>query len=220
MDEWEPIPISRLSHAAYCLRRAALITNDRLWMESVDTVKGHLEHRRVHTSRIEKRGQEISLFEYDVFSRKLNVAGKCDQVDAIAEPSGCIIPAAGFPVKLYPVEYKHGKVREEEEYEIQLCAQAMCLEEMFQTSIAEGAVFYISSHRRKPVLLDDALRKRTLEVIEAIDHIRKTFCLPPAEYGNKCFRCSMKEVCLPEISRSAQAYCRQLENEAKKVDLP
>lgn len=78
MNEWEPITLSRLAHAGYCLRWAALLTNEQLWQENADTAKGRLAHSRVHTSRIEYRGDSLSLFEYDVFSEEMNLIGKCD----------------------------------------------------------------------------------------------------------------------------------------------
>ena len=141
MDDWDPIPLSRLSHAGFCLRRAALLTNEQVWSESADTAKGRSEHERVHTQRIERRGDSAKLYEFPVYSHTLGVAGKCDCIEAEADIRGCRIPALDFPVRLYPVEYKHGKLRAEQEYEIQLCAQAMCLEEMFQTHITEGTIY-------------------------------------------------------------------------------
>ena len=143
-DDWGPIPLSRLSHAGFCLRRAALLTHEQIWEESADTAKGRAEHERVHAQRIERRGETAKLYEFPVFSHTLGVAGKCDCIEAQTDARGCRIPAMDFPVRLYPVEYKHGKIRAEREYEIQLCAQAMCLEEMFQTSIPEGAIYYIT----------------------------------------------------------------------------
>ena len=118
VDEWEPMTISGLSHAAFCLRRAALILNERLWTENADTAKGREEHRRVHTTRIERRGDVVCLYEYTVHSETLQLFGKCDCVEAISDPTGCRIPAAKFPVRLYPIEYKHGNQREEESYYI------------------------------------------------------------------------------------------------------
>ena len=135
MDDWDPIPLSRLSHAGFCLRRAALLTNELLWAENADTAKGRAEHEKVHTQRIERRGDTAKLYEFPVFSKALGISGKCDCIEVEAYEHGCTIPAVDFPVVLFPIEYKHGKLREEEEYEIQLCAQAMCLEEMFQTRI-------------------------------------------------------------------------------------
>lgn len=153
MDEREYLPLSWLSQMAYCPRRAGLLLNERLWAENSDTAKGRAEHTRVHTQRVEKRGDHVLLYELTVFSDSLLLLGKCDCVEARKDVSGCRIPAVDFPVRLYPVEYKHGTVREEEEYRFQLCAQAMCMEEMFHTVIPEGAIFFISSHRRLTVSL-------------------------------------------------------------------
>lgn len=147
----EYLPLSYLSQMDYCPRRVGLLLNEQIWLESSDTAKGRKEHENVHTQRIEHRGNQVKLFEYAVFSDKLGLLGKCDLIEAQADPSGCRIPSVDFPVLLYPVEYKHGKLRDEREYKIQLCAQAMCLEEMYHTTILEGAIFYISSHRRQLV---------------------------------------------------------------------
>ena len=221
MDEWEPIPLSRLSHAGFCLRRAALLTNEQVWAESADTAKGRSEHERVHTQRIERRGDSAKLYEFPVFSKAMGVSGKCDCIEAEASAQGCMIPALDFPVRLYPVEYKHGKLRAEQEYEVQLCAQAMCLEEMFQTQIPEGAIYYITSHRRYPVSVTAELRSLVKETIERIEAFRRSFSIPPAEYGAKCKACSLREHCLPSVQRSASGYCMQLRKEAMhEEDVP
>lgn len=214
MDEWEPIPLSHLSQAGYCLRRAALLANERAWAENADTARGRLEHERVHTQRIERRGNSAKIYEFPVYSHSLGIAGKCDCIEAEATPLGCRIPALDFPASLYPVEYKHGRLRSELEYEIQLCAQAMCLEEMFQTQIPEGAIYYITSHRRYPVPLTEKLRHLVKETIEKIESFRHSFSIPPAEYGAKCRACSLREYCSPGVQRSAAGYCAQLRQEA------
>lgn len=217
MDE-ERIPISRLTQAGYCLRRAALLENEQVWLESADTAKGRIEHERVHTSRVEKRSDCVKLYEYPVYSERLRLSGKCDCVEAIPDDAGCRIPASELPVRLYPVEYKHGKLRDEEEYEIQLCAQTICLEEMFQTSISEGAVFYVSSHRRQPVRFTEELRKKVEELVQTLVDLRAQYTVPPAEKSAKCLRCSLREYCMPEIKPSAEKYCNTLRSEAIKVE--
>ena len=220
MDDWEAIPLSRLAHAGYCLRRAALLTNEQLWKENSDTAKGREAHKRVHSSRIERRGDHLQLFEYDVFTKELNIGGKCDCIEAMRDDGGCMIPAAEFPVRLYPVVYKNGKLREEEEYELQLCAQAMCLEEMYQTSIPEGAIFYISSHRRKPVVFTEALRNQVRDTVQQLEEIRRNYLIPPAVSGPKCKRCSLRDLCLPDAVRTAVKYCDKLAKEAMEVEYP
>ena len=211
------ILLSQLTQAAYCPRRAALIMNEQLWQDSADTVKGHFEHERVHEQHMERRTDKISLYEQDVYSDVLKINGKCDLVEAIKDEKGTVLPFASFSVILYPVEFKHGNVREEEEYKIQLCAQALCLEEMYQTIIPEGALFFTSSHRRLPVQLDDALRGKTKAVIESVRRIKENFILPPPAYGPKCQKCSLKDECAPKTKRSAAGYCQKLRKEAKEA---
>lgn len=218
MDEWEPIPLSQLAHAGFCLRRAALLTNERVWSENADTAKGRSEHERVHTQRIERRGDSAKLYEFPVFSKTLGVAGKCDCIEAESSPEGCLIPALDFPVRLYPVEYKHGVLRSEREYEMQLCVQAMCLEEMFHTRIPEGAIYYITSHRRYPVPLTEELRGLVKETIGKIESFRRSFTIPPAECGAKCRACSLREHCQPDVQQSALGYCTQLRKEAMEEE--
>lgn len=219
LNDLEHLPLSYLSQISYCPRRVGLLLNERVWLESADTAKGRKEHESVHTQRIERRGSEIKLFEYAVFSDVLGIAGKCDLVEARKDPSGCRIPPVDFPVLLYPVEYKHGKLRDEQEYNIQLCAQAMCLEEMYHTAIPKGAIFYLSSHRRQIVSLDGSLRRLVRETAEELHRIRDTLSIPVARYSEKCRRCSLLEYCMPGVRRSAQAYCEQLAQEAKEVNL-
>lgn len=214
MDEQEFLPLSWLSQVCYCPRRAALLLNERLWEESTDTAKGRSEHERVHTQRAEKRGDTVKLYEFTVYSDTYCLLGKCDCIEASREETGCHIPAADFPVRLYPIEYKHGAVREEPEYQIQLCAQAMCLEEMFQTSIPEGALFFISSHRRIPVSLNAELRDRTKEMIRQLWEIRNQLKVPPAQYSAKCRRCSLRELCMPKTKTTARRYLDKLSKEA------
>lgn len=214
MDEREYLPLSWLSQMAYCPRRAGLLLNERLWAENSDTAKGRAEHTRVHTQRVEKRGNTVKLYEFTVFSDRLSLLGKCDCVEAKRDDSGCRIPAVDFPVRLYPVEYKHGSVREEAEYQIQLCAQAMCMEEMFHTSIPVGALYFISSHRRLEVSLDAPLRARTEALAKELHRIRDELSVPPADYSAKCRRCSLNELCMPKVKLSAQGYLRQLRQEA------
>lgn len=214
MDDPEYLALSLLSQAEYCLRRAGLILNERQWAESRDTAKGRAEHERVHTERAEKRGGHVKLYEFTVYSDEMRLLGKCDCIEAEKDPDGCVIPAVDFPVKLYPVEYKHGTVRDEEEYELQLCAQAMCLEEMFHTHIPEGALFYISSHRRLPVQLDETLRAKVRALAAELQKMRAALTVPAAVYSAKCRSCSLSELCMPKVKSSAESYCRALRKRA------
>lgn len=217
-NEEDYLLLSQLTHAGYCLRRAALVMNEQLWNENVDTVKGRQEHMKVHDRRIERRGNEIKLYEYEVISHELMIRGKCDCIEAVRDDCGCTVPFSAFPVLLKPVEFKHGRVREEEEYDMQLCAQAMCLEEMHKTEIKEGDIFYVSSHKRHTVLFTEELRQKTKSIIRALQKIRSEYSVPPAEYGAKCKKCSLAELCMPKMKKTAAAYCKRLEEEAMEVE--
>ena len=216
-DDGDYLLLSQLTHAGYCLRRVALIMNEQIWQESADTAKGRMEHERVHMQRMERRGENIKLYEYDVFSDQMQLRGKCDCIEATACDSGCRIPQVDFPVKLFPVEFKHGKLREELEYEVQLCAQAMCLEEMFDTTIEQGALFYTSSHRRYPVQFTEELRQQVLKTAAVLRGIRDKQAVPEAEYSAKCRKCSIYDICMPKTKRSAKQYCEQLRRDAEEV---
>ena len=205
MDDREYLPLSWLSQANYCLRRAALLLNERVWEENAETAKGRAEHRNVHAQRVERRGDHLKLYEYTVFSDTLGLVGKCDCIEAVRSENGCVIPAAKFPVQLYPIEYKHGSVREELSYQIQLCAQAMCLEEMFHTEIS-------------CVPFTDELRKTVERTAENLRSIRDSLRVPAAEYSARCKRCSLKEYCMPKVKTSARTYCELLSSEAKEVE--
>lgn len=217
MDELEYLPLSWLSQAEFCLRRAALLLNERVWEENADTAKGRIEHEKVHTQRVERRRDQLNLYEYTVFSDSMGLVGKCDCIEAVRTENGCRIPAAQFPVSLYPIEYKHGSVREESSYLIQLCAQAMCLEEMFHTTIQNGALFFITAHRRLEVAFTEDLRSDVRRTVRALRSIRDAFTIPAADPGPKCRKCSMKEYCMPEAKTSAQKYCEALVQEAKEA---
>ena len=143
--------------------------------------------------------------------------GKCDCIEAVKADNGCIIPAVDFKVTLFPIEYKHGKVREDElEYKIQLCAEAMCLEEMYQTNIPEGEVFFLSSHKRLRVELSEELRIMVRNAASELRRIREAFIIPEAQYGSKCKKCSMLEYCMPKAKKSASEYCKKLKLEAEE----
>ena len=161
MNEEELFPLSWLTQYDYCPRRCGLLAIDQAWIENEYTASGRQQHRRVHKARVEKRGNHMELCELSVFSHSLGVNGKCDCVEAWEDPQGVALPYGDGRYRLYPVEYKHGTVRNESEYHIQLCAQAICLEEQFHCEIPRGAIFYIDAHRRDEVVLDESPRSQT-----------------------------------------------------------
>lgn len=216
--EEELIPLSYLSQYGYCPRRCGLIAVDGLWYENQYTAEGRSEHTRTHTPRVEKRGPLISLFEHAVFSRTLGLTGLCDCVELHATANGVPTIYGDALYSIYPVEYKHGIVRDEHEYHLQLCAQAMCLEEQFHTSIRTGAIFYIDAHRRDEIRLDDSLRYEVMELSAAIHRMIDNGIVPRAEESARCKKCSMSDLCNPAIRNKAGAYLNALWKAAEETE--
>ena len=209
MDDRDYLPLSWLSQVEYCRRRAALLLNERVWGENEETAKGRYEHMRVHDKRIERRGDRLKLYECTVFSETLGIWGKCDCIEAERWDQGCRIKAADFPVRLFPIEYKHGSVREEQSYMIQLCAQAMCLEEMLLCPrIGEGCLYYGETARREHVPLTADLRDTVATCLKDMHRMAARRQTPKVTPTRGCNACSLKDVCLPFIQqkRSAAAY--------------
>lgn len=215
-ESMELFPLSWLSQYGYCKRRCSLLALEQIWQENEYTAAGRMQHKRVHTGRTEQRGDTVYIFEMPVFSRRLGVSGFCDCVEAYPSPSGAAVPFGKGKYTLYPVEYKHGVVRDEEEYHLQLCAQAICLEERFDVAIPAGAVFFIDAHRRDEVLLSQELREQTWKTAKEISDMVESQKPVPAAYSAKCKKCSLREACQPGIRRSARSYSEGLWEEVIK----
>ena len=219
MEPEEYLAISGIQHFCFCRRQWALIHLEQQWSENLRTAEGRLQHDRCHNETFrEKRGDLLTVRGMRVISHRLQLSGVCDVVEFHADPDG--VPLQGYegiwrPV---PVEYKHGVSKQNDADRLQLCAQAMCLEEVYHTTIAEGAIFYISSHRRQRVVLDEPLRRLVLETAKELHHIRESLSVPAARYSEKCKRCSLLEYCMPAVGHSARAYCQKLAQEAKEVE--
>lgn len=211
------LPLSHISQYAYCPRRAALIMLDRVWDENEYTASGRQEHDRVHDGRVEKRGGFLKLYSFAVKSDKLLLFGKCDCLEArITDGVGASLPAQDGRYRLYPVEYKHGRLRRgEDEYMQQLCAQALCLEEMFGVEVPEGALFFVDAHQRLEVAFSDELRNRVRQTAKSLHECFDRAALPPALAGPRCNKCSMKDICMPKIVASARKYNTKLLEELK-----
>jgi len=216
--EKELFPLSWLTQYGYCPRRCGLLALEQLWTESADTAAGRAQHERVHTARIERRNGQMNLYELPVFSRSLGVNGKCDCVEAVEALDGIALPYGAGCYRLYPVEYKHGVVRDEEEYHIQLCAQAMCLEEMFSTRIEEGAIFYGETRRREQVYFSSELREEVENMFSEMHEYYKKNYTPKVKKTKACQSCSLKNLCLPKLEKivSVKKYMSQIFEEDRK----
>ena len=218
-DDRDPFPLSWLTQYVYCPRRCGLLALDQAWSDNEYTAQGSVQHSRVHTARIERRGDILCLFDLPVYSHRIGVTGRCDCVEALHSQDGAALPYGEGRFVLHPVEYKHGTVREEESYQIQLCAQAMCLEEQFGGHIADGELFYMDAHRRYSVEFTPALREKVLITAVMIQEMLEQQQIPEAKYGPKCKKCSMQEICCPKIKRSAAAYMKRVWNAALESEL-
>ena len=181
------IPISALEHLSYCPRQCALIHNEQQWAENRFTAEGRILHERVDTGVRERRGDVTTARSVPLRSLRLGVTGIADVVE---------IHAAEGP---YPVEYKRGRPKAHRADEVQLCAQALCLEEMFGVAVPEGVLFYGAVRRRHPVSIDTELRALTVQVAQdARDMVRAARTPPPVWAAKLCGACSMAELCRPK----------------------
>lgn len=199
MDEQDLIPLSALQHYLFCPRQCALIHVDGLWEENRLTVEGALLHRRADTPGHRTRGVPAAGAErirteraLPLLHRGLGLIGKADCVEF---PIGTEGREAGPP---RPVEHKRGKPKRIDADRVQLCAQAICLEEMTGRDIPEGELFYNAVRRRERVVFDGALRKTTLDAIDGVRRLIRSNTTPRARYAAKCKNCSLLNLCMPK----------------------
>ncbi|MDL2259202.1 CRISPR-associated protein Cas4 [Eubacteriales bacterium OttesenSCG-928-K08] len=198
--------ISGIQHFAFCRRQWALIHVEQQWQENLRTVEGQLLHKKAHEDTVEKRGDLLIVRDMPVFSNMLGIRGACDVVEFHVDAGG--VPLQGRYGKqgvLYrpiPIEYKRGKPKEDSSDALQLCAQAMCLEEMLACDIHEGFLYYGETHRRLAIVFDAPLRQRLLEMLQEMHAIYLRGYTPKSKPGAFCRACSLKELCLPMLCKN------------------
>jgi len=184
------IPLSALQHYLYCPRQCALIHNEQLWAENRFTAEGQVLHKKANEGPDEHRTSGSILRALSVSSQHYGVHGVCDIIERTTD--GLYIP----------VEYKRGKPKAHRADEVQVCAQALCLEEMFQTEIHIGLIYYGKTRRRTEVTIDHTLRDLTLQIISDTRQQRTTGVTPRATYTKqKCSACSLLDLCQPKAMR-------------------
>ncbi|WP_028239959.1 CRISPR-associated protein Cas4 [Stutzerimonas azotifigens] len=189
MDDDELIPISALQHYLYCPRQCALIHIERLWAESRETAEGRLLHERVDQPQVERRRGVRTVTAMPLLEPTLGLVGVADLVEFHATSQG---------EQAFPVEYKRGRPKAHRADEVQLCAQALCLESMLGDRVPAGALFYGKTRRRKDVIFDDALRELTRAVIAQTIAMLRTGRTPGAVYqARRCDACSLLDLCQP-----------------------
>lgn len=206
------LAISGLQHFRFCRRQWALIHIERQWAENLRTAEGRIMHERAHDELFrESRGDTVITRSLRVQSMRLGLAGECDVVEFRRDDGGVTIAGHEGKFLPYPVEYKRGAPKEDGSDELQLCAQAMCLEEMLCCEIAEGALFYGETRRRKRVELTNELRNEVENAAREMHEMFRRGHTPSAKPTKGCNACSLKEVCLPRLKRvpSASEYIRK-----------
>lgn len=182
----DPIMISALEHWSYCPRQCALIHVEQTFEENLYTMRGQAVHKRVDEPESETVDGIRVERAVPLWSKRLGLVGRADVVEFHGN-----VP--------YPVEYKHGPRREAEHDDLQLCAQALCLEEMTGVPVPSGAIFHHSSRRRREVSFSEALRSQVADVLGHIRAMLQAKTLPPPVNDARCKHCSLIEACMPSV---------------------
>jgi len=207
-NEDDLIPVSALADFTFCERRAALHFIERVWEDNVCTAEGTILHERVDDeSASEVRGSVRIARSVWLRSLVLGLIGKADVVEFHkTESEGAKLEGASGSWLPFPVEYKRGHLRHERSFAVQLCAQAICLEEMLGGNIPAGAIYYGKTRRRMDVVFDERLRSETVETARKTHALIESGITPKAEYSKKCKLCSLLSLCMPKVSRKASSY--------------
>jgi CRISPR-associated exonuclease Cas4 len=199
------LPLSGLQHLAFCERQCALIHIEQAWAENLFTAEGRVMHERVHKEDRESRGDIRVEYSMSLRSLRLGLIAKADVVEfhRNREPSG-------GKWRPFPVEYKRGRPKKDNVDKVQLCAQALCLEEMLGVEVPSGALFYGKTRRRQDVDFDADLRLETEETAKRFHALVEAGKTPKPVYGKKCDSCSMKHLCLPKTVEKGKSIERYL----------
>lgn len=211
MNTEEPLLISGIQHFAFCRRQWALIHIEQQWAENVRTVDGTLFHHRAHDdSQFEARGDTLIVRGYRIESKRLNIIGVCDVVEFHRDKDGISLFDREGLWSVYPVEYKKGAPKSNNADRLQLCAQALCLEEMLVCVIPEGSLFYGETRRRERVPFTPELREQVEAMFSEMRRYTERGYTPKVKPSKGCSACSLKELCLPQLNRlqSVSAYTK------------
>lgn len=209
--EEELLPLSGLQHLIFCERQCALIHIEQAWVENRLTAEGRIMHERVDSKDCESRGNVRIEYSMPLRSLRLGLVGKADVVEFHRKPvPGKEKHKIWVP---FPVEYKRGKPKKDNSDKVQLCAQALCLEEMMKIEIHEGALFYGKTRRRLDVPFGIAMRQETEDAAKRLHDLFQSGRTPRPVYTKKCDRCSFIDTCLPKAlgkTRSVDNYLLQV----------
>ena len=204
-EEEDYLMISGLQHFAYCRRQWALIHIEQQWAENERTIDGHLFHKKAPAANTtEKRGDLIITRGLHIKSATLGVSGICDVVEFHRSEQGITLFSFEGRWQPYPVEYKKGEPKENNADVLQLCAQAMCWEETLLCDISCGSLFYGENRRRTSVEFTEELRGQVKSMLTEMHELWKKGYTPRVKPNKGCNACSLKEICVPRLSKSKQ----------------
>ncbi len=199
-EEDDYLLLSGIQHYAFCPRQWALIHIEEQWSENYLTAGGRIMHNKAHDGdATEKRGDLIIFRALKVRSAGLGISGECDIVEFHKSENGITLSSYDGLWQPYPVEYKRGKTKLDDCDRLQLCAQAVCLEEMLCTKIESGALFYGEPRRREVVAFTPELRSKLEATVKSMHDTFYRHYTPKVVKGKYCQSCSMKDVCLPTL---------------------
>ncbi len=181
--------LSALQHLLFCPRQCALIHIEQAWTENRFTAEGRVMHERVHTAATDSRTAVRVEYDMPLRSLRLGLSGRADIVEMHLQDNKAWQP--------FPVEYKRGRPKKDDSDRVQLCAQALCLEEMLACPVPEGALYYGQKKRRTPVAFDERLRQLTEETAARLHQLLSSTITPPPQYSRRCESCSFIDTCLP-----------------------
>lgn len=209
------LPISGLQHLQFCPRQWGLIHIEQQWEENRLTAEGRVLHERTHEPGTEARPGLVIARGLRLRSLRLGLTGQADVVEFQSAPEGVVLPGRNGLWRPFPVEYKRGKPKADSCDEVQLCAQALCLEEMFGARIEGGALYYGTNRRRQEVKFEGELRRRTEELAQRMQQLYSAGVTPPPVYSKKCESCSLYNRCLPRTVAKSGSVARYLASALK-----
>lgn len=211
-NEDDYLQLSGIQHFLFCRRQWALIHIENQWEENLLTTEGNILHERAHKEGLtESRGNTLIVRGLRVSSSQLGISGQCDVVEFIKDPSGVPIYGRDGQWMPFPIEYKRGEPKTDRYDEAQLCAEAMCLEEMLGTDIPAGALYYGETRHRIKVEFTEKLRDTVKKAIEEMHMLYTRGHTPKSKTGRWCNACSLKKICIPVLmkERSVNEYVRE-----------
>lgn len=208
-DEDEYLMLSGIQHFQFCKRQWALIHIEQQWEENVQTIEGQYLHRKADNPFTrEKRGNKLIVRSLPIKSRDLKITGICDVVEFVKDENGIQLTNEDGKYLIYPVEYKRGKPKKDDSDILQLTSQAMCLEEMFVCEVNTGYMYYNEIKHRVEVNLTKEYKNKVRSVVNEMQEYYKKRYTPKVKTGNFCKKCSLQNICLPNLmtKRSVKSY--------------